>query len=223
MSDATSSVQNLKEVYWAMADYAAAVTTALMMLRHQYGPRDAMRWISEPQVLLNGRVPADLLETIEGRREVEALISGVCEGGALVTSPSKQKAKHIPQQRDYASALDEIANLPEPGYDSSNARIMRRIATNALSMPPPPRREKPAGFRLNGYQLKAALKFIVPDEEAEPLDEADLLETEITILWSENGHSGTGFYCCVTEYPEEGSILLPAKPESPPEPKALHT
>lgn len=31
------------------------------------------------------------------------------------------------------AALVEIRDLPEPGYDSSNARIMRQIAAKALS------------------------------------------------------------------------------------------
>lgn len=33
-------------------------------------------------------------------------------------------------------------------------------------------------------------------------------ETDMTVEFIENGHSGTGFYCWCTEYPEDGSTYL---------------
>lgn len=62
---------------------------------------------------------------------------------------------------------------------------------------------------LNGYQLKEALEFIAPDGEAEQL------EADVTIEWGDDGHAGKGYYASITEYPDEGSILLDGKPESP--------
>ena len=33
-------------------------------------------------------------------------------------------------------------------------------------------------------------------------------ETDMTVEFIEDGHSGTGFYCWCTEYPEDGSSFL---------------
>lgn len=33
-------------------------------------------------------------------------------------------------------------------------------------------------------------------------------ETDMTVEFIENGHSGPGFYCWCTEYPEDGSTFL---------------
>lgn len=69
-------------------------------------------------------------------------------------------------------------------------------------------KEEPS-LTLNGYQLKEALEFVAPDNDA------DQLETDVTIQWGE-GHCGPGHYACLTEYPDEGSILLAGDPpESP--------
>jgi hypothetical protein len=54
---------------------------------------------------------------------------------------------------------------------------------------------------LTGAQLLEALDFIAPDRDS------DQLESEATIQYG-TGHSGKGLYCWVTEYPEEGAILL---------------
>jgi hypothetical protein len=59
---------------------------------------------------------------------------------------------------------------------------------------------------LNGYQLRNALEFCAPDNDA------DQLESEVSIQWGDAGHSGAGYYACCAEYPEEGSILLDDKP-----------
>jgi hypothetical protein len=70
--------------------------------------------------------------------------------------------------------------------------------------------ESPAANRsitISGYALRAALEFVAPDTDA------DQLEAEVSIQYGEAGHSGAGYYCCLTEYPEEGSILLPDGPE----------
>ena len=68
------------ESYWSMSVYALAVQTVLMMLRDLYQPAEALRWITSPQPLLDGKVPADMLVTIDERRKVEALIVRICDG-----------------------------------------------------------------------------------------------------------------------------------------------
>ncbi|HDX5879960.1 hypothetical protein [Acinetobacter baumannii] len=57
---------------------------------------------------------------------------------------------------------------------------------------------------LNGHQLKSLLEFVNPDGE----NDLDQLETELTIKFFEDGHSGKDYYFWMTEYPEEGSMLL---------------
>ncbi|WP_151748981.1 hypothetical protein [Acinetobacter oleivorans] len=57
---------------------------------------------------------------------------------------------------------------------------------------------------LNGHQLKSLLEFVNPDGE----NDLDQLETELTIKFFEDGHSGKGYYFWMTEYPEEGAMKL---------------
>ena len=52
-------------------------------------------------------------------------------------------------------------------------------------------------------QLREAFMFGAPDN-----DDQEQLETEMTITWSEDGHSGKGYYCYYSELPEEGAIFL---------------
>lgn len=63
-------------------------------------------------------------------------------------------------------------------------------------------------FTLTALQLRDALEFINPDENDE-----DQLESEITFKYCEEGktpkgddnlHLPEGWYCWITEYPEEG-------------------
>lgn len=58
---------------------------------------------------------------------------------------------------------------------------------------------------LSGHQLKELLNFVNPDGE----NDLDQLETELTIKFFEDGHSGKGYYFWMTEYPEEGAMLIP--------------
>ena len=52
-------------------------------------------------------------------------------------------------------------------------------------------------------QLREAFMFGAPDK-----DDQEQLETEMTIAWSKNGHSGKGYYCYYSDLPEEGAIFL---------------
>lgn len=57
---------------------------------------------------------------------------------------------------------------------------------------------------LNGHQLISLLNFVNPDGEKD----LEQLETELTIAFFEDGHSGKGYYFWMTEYPEEGAMKL---------------
>lgn len=61
------------------------------------------------------------------------------------------------------------------------------------------------GITLSGHQLKALLDFCNPDGE----NDKDQLDTEVSIEYVKDGHSGTGYYFYITDYPEEGSLILP--------------
>jgi hypothetical protein len=52
-------------------------------------------------------------------------------------------------------------------------------------------------------QLREAFNFGAPDD-----NDQEQLETEMTIAWSDQGHSGKGYYCYYSELPEEGAIFL---------------
>lgn len=73
--------------------------------------------------------------------------------------------------------------------------------------------KKSRRITLTCAQLREAFMFGAPDK-----DDKEQLETEMTIVWSENGHSGKGYYCYYADLPEEGSIFLDGAIE-PQEPK----
>jgi hypothetical protein len=72
--------------------------------------------------------------------------------------------------------------------------------------------EKTRYVYLNCNQLKQALGFGAPDLFSETKgQESDLefqLQTEMSIEFMKDGHSGSGYYCWYSDLPEEGSILL---------------
>jgi hypothetical protein len=59
-----------------------------------------------------------------------------------------------------------------------------------------------ASVTLSAAMLKEALELIAPDGTP------DQMTAEVAIEWSDNGHSGPGYYCWDVEYPDEGAILL---------------
>ncbi|AUX84897.1 hypothetical protein C3F34_01620 [Acinetobacter sp. ACNIH2] len=72
--------------------------------------------------------------------------------------------------------------------------------------------QKAKGVILSCQQLKEALEFGAPDLFSETKGhESDLefqLETEMSIEFMKDGHSGSGYYCWYYDLPEEGSIIL---------------
>lgn len=77
---------------------------------------------------------------------------------------------------------------------------------------------------LNCNQLKNALEFGAPvlfqETKGQSGDIKFQLETEMTIGFSHDGHSGSGYYCWYTDLPEEGSIFLSAELEAQEQPDA---
>ncbi len=58
-------------------------------------------------------------------------------------------------------------------------------------------------------QLLTALQYGAPDLVVERTEYSDeQMETEMSIVWLEDGHSGSGYYAYYTDLPEEGSINL---------------
>ncbi|MBR7715494.1 hypothetical protein [Acinetobacter nosocomialis] len=57
-------------------------------------------------------------------------------------------------------------------------------------------------INLTCEQLYAAANFGAPNKDPE------LLETELTIAWFDEAHSGSGYYVYISEYPEEGAMKL---------------
>lgn len=62
-------------------------------------------------------------------------------------------------------------------------------------------------IHLTGYQLRAALEFIAPDE---PDD--DQMEAQVSLQYG-TGLDGLGWYAWHSDYPEEGAILLDEAPQ----------
>ena len=102
---------------------------------------------------------------------------------------------------DYGFAVDECDEyLHEPtqvAWDSWLIGMNRAKAQAVLEVKPS------RCVTLTCAQLREAFMFGAPDK-----DDQEQLETEMTISWSENGHSGKGYYCYYSDLPEEGAIFL---------------
>lgn len=61
-----------------------------------------------------------------------------------------------------------------------------------------------SGIVLTCSQLLEAFQFGAPDGESDE----DQMATEMAIKWFNDGHSGAGYYCYYSDYPEEGAIFL---------------
>jgi len=74
---------------------------------------------------------------------------------------------------------------------------------------------KDSSILINGHQLREALSFLAPDDTDEQLDQEVIISTG-----GAECHSGSGLYCWLDEYPEEGAIKLdgtsPAVLSAPP-------
>ncbi|UJA04199.1 hypothetical protein F9230_07485 [Acinetobacter johnsonii] len=111
----------------------------------------------------------------------------------------------------YLNAGGKASELEKEGgeYVSSKAQMGWQMWQAATAQAVP---EKSRCIYLNCNQLKQALDFGAPDLFSETKGlEGDLefqLETEMSIEFIKDGHSGPGFYCWYSDLPEDGSILL---------------
>jgi hypothetical protein len=131
---------------------------------------------------IDGRSDEDLKR--EAAREIERLQDGF----RRVRRLAAQEATHTGLVAALGVLSDRVLN---PGHGPLPPEYTYRHETLA-----------PRQVTLTGYALKAALEFSAPDMSP------DQLETEVNIQWGDEGHSGAGYYACIAEYPEEGSIML---------------
>lgn len=111
-------------------------------------------------------------------------------------SSSKQNPNF---QQIYAWVREQFGGM-HPSFDELAIEFYKRCASETSALQ--------SMVTLNGYQLREALEFIAPDGDPEQL------ESDVTIQWGKTGHSGEGYYACMTEYPDEGCILLDDKPRA---------
>lgn len=132
---------------------------------------------------------------------------------AEVPQTSEILAPETPAQHPAAQSLRELADAQDAQDPDDliafTPTALRRLADSieqrrGCAFPERPKSDQ-RSVTLNGYQLKAALALIAPDSDP------DQLESEVSIQWGDAGHSGGGYYACMSEYPEEGSVLLDHK------------
>ena len=95
----------------------------------------------------------------------------------------------IEWDEEYSEALNEI-NSSWCTWQAAKAQAVLEVKPSRC-------------VTLTCAQLREAFMFGAPDK-----DDQEQLETEMTISWSENGHSGKGCYCHYSDLPEEGAIFL---------------
>ena len=95
----------------------------------------------------------------------------------------------IEWDEEYSEALNEI-NSSWCTWQAAKAQAVLEVKPSRC-------------VTLTCAQLREAFMFGAPDK-----DDQEQLETEMTITWSENGHSGKGYYCYYSDLPEEGAIFL---------------
>ena len=109
---------------------------------------------------------------------------------------------------DYEIKVESIPNTDDEdrkvAYESLNTGwAMWLRAKNDAKAQAVPEVKLSRSITLTCAQLREAFMFGAPDK-----DDQEQLETEMTITWSEDGHSGKGYYCYYSELPEEGAIFL---------------
>ncbi len=139
-----------------------------------------------------------------GGKALLALLDYIDALSAEVLRLNKLVADHEEVHRDHQQLVRDLDVLLNGDGAARQASLCDIVAQLARAKHP----ETTTGrsVTLNGYQLRNALEFCAPDNDA------DQLESEVSIQWGDAGHSGAGYYACCTEYPEEGSILLDDKP-----------
>lgn len=97
----------------------------------------------------------------------------------------------------FESMWDGFCEAYGNGHDQTLAKMFS--SEHGLKQSSGGAREK---IYLTCEQLYAAANFGAPNKDPE------LLETELTIAWFDEAHSGSGYYVYISEYPEEGAMKL---------------
>ncbi|MDE9415776.1 hypothetical protein [Acinetobacter nosocomialis] len=92
---------------------------------------------------------------------------------------------------------DEIQNYWEKHLLKAQIKELKAELEKAKAQAVPEKK-----IYLTCEQLYAAANFGAPNKDPE------LLETELTIAWFDEAHSGSGYYVYISEYPEEGAMKL---------------
>ncbi len=93
---------------------------------------------------------------------------------------------------------DDFCEAYGNGFDRSLAKLFFANGWGEAKAQAVPEKK----IYLTCEQLYAAANFGAPNKDPE------LLETELTIAWFEEAHSGSGYYVYISEYPEEGAMKL---------------
>lgn len=96
---------------------------------------------------------------------------------------------------DFEGLDTKMSSETEHSSKETHLAFLAWIAAKAQAVP-----EKK--IYLTCEQLYAAANFGAPNKDPE------LLETELTIAWFDEAHSGSGYYVYISEYPEEGAMKL---------------
>jgi len=86
---------------------------------------------------------------------------------------------------------------PEGKITADEARVLCERILSALTAGEPA--QVPSGPKLHGFSLENARNLV---------EQYGGDETDMTVEFIRDGHSGPGFYCWCTEYPEDGSTYL---------------
>lgn len=114
----------------------------------------------------------------------------------------KEEKKAIKNLKAYLMDEWELTEEQKDEFDELVMRVLK-VGREEAKAQAVPEVKLSHCVTLTCAQLREAFMFGAPDE-----DDQEQLETEMTITWSEEGHSGKGYYCYYSELPEEGAIFL---------------
>ncbi|MGB8696134.1 hypothetical protein [Acinetobacter sp.] len=105
--------------------------------------------------------------------------------------------------KDENNDYEDSSIADQLGFFQAGIEVAEREARMGAKAQAAPEVKPSHSITLTCAQLREAFMFGAPDK-----DDQEQLETEMTIVWSKEGHSGKGYYCYYSELPEEGAIFL---------------
>ncbi|MCA8240611.1 hypothetical protein [Burkholderia sp. AU32262] len=141
-------------------------------------------------------------------------------------SPAPKRASGATHQRpetdrnlmEVDPAAECIVDTGDAGGNGTSSKLShadavtakQALAAGAIEPTEPLFNSSGHSLTLTGAQLLEALDFIAPDRDR------DQLESELTFQRGD-GHAGSGMYCWLTEYPEEGAFFIDGATAAPAE------